>query len=67
MEGMTTHEVDGRESESILAVRAVIREEGFGSGFQFFVLSSTFLSLPDVFFNYFLVPLNVVLVFFQSK
>ena len=65
MERVPTHEIDRRESQPILAMRAVIGKERFGSGLEFPVLCPTFLRFPHILLDHFFVLLNIVLVLFQ--
>lgn len=66
VEGVAAHEVDGREGETVLAVGAVVGQEGFGCCFEFFELAAALVCFLDVLSDDLLVLLDVEMVFFQS-
>lgn len=65
VEGVPAHEVDRREGKSVLAVRAVVGEEGLGRRLQLAELVAALLGLADVLADYLLVPVDVGVVLFQ--
>lgn len=66
VEGVPAHEVNGRESEPVLAVRTVMGQEGLGCGLELFELASALVGLLDVLSDDLLILLDVEVVFFQS-
>jgi hypothetical protein len=67
VEGVTAHEVDRGEGQSVLAVRAVVRQERLRSRLQLLELQPALLTLLYVFAHDLLVPLDVHAVLFQSE
>lgn len=66
VEGVAAHEVDGGEGETVLAVGAVVGQEGLGCCFEFFELAAALVGFLDVLSDDLLVLLDVEMVFFQS-
>lgn len=66
MEGVAAHEVDGGEGEAVLAVRAVVREEGLGCRLQLPELVAALLALADVLAHRLLILFDVGVVLLES-
>ena len=64
MERVSAHEIDRRECESILTMRAVVGKKWLGGCFQLLELRSALLCFPDVLADDFLVFLDIVLILF---
>lgn len=65
MEGVTAHEVDGGEVEAVLALYAVVAEEGFGGGFEFFELGPPLIRPVNILRHHTLILINLHPILFQ--
>jgi hypothetical protein len=66
VEGVAAHEVDRGECESVLAVGAVVRQEGFRCGLEFLVFESALFGFLHVLLHGLFVFFDVVLVLLES-